>query len=436
MCSIALLLGILFEATTVRQGDFVLSATMLSALEGGPHVVQVTLTYIGNQPVVARLSTIPDVNVQLTSLSPSFLMYSVQSIISDSSFLPEDVLISKGKCITERYYLHHLSQQYPSAGIPFVAKSAFKYWRTEDGKPKGESVAFELQKKLILTRAKPTPARVAEIRTKLIDRLHQSFGDEGEGWHECSQWLRNTHYAEFCPIAIRMFDATRFDDREWFSFAYLLNCTGSIDASNRLLISELKKPGLASANVFVAWRHPKFRLPSKVEIESLLDAPNLWVRALTASSFPMFLRNEHCKVVFAQVRSRLDPEPSREFVAILARLDDPSFQVREDSSKRLASMGERTEAMILRVLAKPPSLEVEIRLKRALKDMQVFEPVPESFRVIHALERLTTQEAKELLNIVADGPVGLRSAHEAKKAIERIKEAAAWQRKLEGKEKK
>lgn len=432
--NIAILIGILLSNTTsVREGDFVLSVRPLAMLEGGPQVVQLAIKYIGEDAVTVRMNRLPNSNLTLESLSPGFSTFRMHSIDISGS-LTFDVLFSKGTSRKECFYLHRLNQKYPSEGVPFLAKTQFSYWRSRHGKLEGDPSEAALRKKLLLTTTKSTPARLAEIESKLINRLDGTYCDED--WFEVSEWLKNTRIKVLCSVAIRMLDATRFEDREWFSFDYLINCTESITEANRFLLSALKKPGLASANVFVAWRHPKFGLPSKAEIESLLDAPNPWVRGLTAASFSEFLRKQQCNVAFAHVRAHLDPEPSREFVAVLARLDDANFQVREEASKKLAGMGEGTEAMILRALSKSPSHELELRLKRALRDIQALNPVPESFRTIRALERMTTPESKELLDIIAAGPAGLRSTLEAKKAIARLREIQSSTQKLQGKEKK
>jgi hypothetical protein len=48
-------------------------------------------------------------------------------------------------------------------------------------------------------------------------------------------------------------------------------------------------------------------------------------------------------------------------------------------------------------------------------------PSPESFCVIRALERMKTPQAKELLQVISEGPASLRSTREATKALEHIK---------------
>lgn len=435
MMNLAVLAGMWFNATFAREGDFILSVNTLAAFDGGPHVVQLRLTYLGEQEVVARLYGMRHANMRRESLSPQFLMPFYRSLISDSSNPVEDVLFSKGMSITEHYYLHQISQKYPSAGVPFVAESRVKYWQTKRGKPYGDPISATLRKKVLLTRTKPTSEQLARVQTDLLSRLRASYS--GEAWEECREWLRNTRYGEFCPVAVRMLDATQDSDLQCFSFEYLIECSGDIDEAKGLLISVLMESELASANIFVAWKQSGLKLPTRVEVQSLLGAPNMWVRGLCVAAVPELVPRERRDAVFAEFRKYQDPEPSREFCALVAKLDAQSFQEREHAVKRLVSMGERVEGMVARSLANPPSAEVEIRLKRVLTERRMRDPVPESFRTIRALGRMNTLEAKEFLKVIADGPPGLRSTQEAKKAIAGRKEVPVpVERKPDSKDKK
>ena len=431
------------NSTTVREGDFVLVVRQVAGFVDGPHVVELNVVYVGDSPVVIRRMRESLQNTRLKSLVPSFSTFSFREIDTDAP-LWEEVHVDKGKGVvcSDIYHLHHSSQVFPTQGLSVLAEASLNYWPTQHGKPKGEPVVVTLRKKLILTRTKPTANGLAGIRGALLTRVLRCDSDASwqdcgdQNWQECFEWLLNTRYKELCPVAIRMLDATRFADREWFSFEYVVNCTGSIEETNCLLVAELQKPALASASVFVAWKHPKFKIPSERQIQSLLAAPNPWVRGLAAAAFSTSLRSEQRKVAFAAVRDHLNPEPSPDFLGLIAQLDDPRFQIRENATKKLATMGEGVEAMALRALRNAPSPEVEQRLKSALGNMQTLEPLTESFRAIRALERMSMPAAEELLQVIAEGPPGLRSTQEAKKTIARLKEQSSPQHKLEGKGKK
>jgi hypothetical protein len=231
-------------------------------------------------------------------------------------------------------------------------------------------------------------------------------------------WLFNATRLEFRPVALRMLDSAYDLHSEAFSFDYLVDCTGSIVAANRFVLSELNKMELASAQVFVAWGHPKLGMPSKEQIASVLNAPNLWVRALTVARFPDKIEKKQTVALTDQIRNHLNSQPSKEFLTLLTDLDSLRFPVRDQATKKLTLMGEQVEGMVLRTLPNSPSTEAKQRLQRVLKEMETVDPVPESFRVIRALKRIETPEEKELLKVIAEGPPGLRSTREAKKAIE------------------
>ena len=175
--------------------------------------------------------------------------------------------------------------------------------------------------------------------------------------------------------------------------------------------------------MFALWKHPKFKLPSKDQARSLLEAPNVWVRGLSIAAFPQHFEKKEAEAVHKQILDSFQPEPSKEFLTLLADLDSDLFPVREQATKKLALMGEPVEGMIIRTLAKSPPADAKQRLERILRDMVSADPVPESFRVIRALERIETPEAKELLKVIAEGPKELRSTREANKAIERLKKS-------------
>lgn len=275
MLHIILILGSVFGAGAVRDGDFMLAVETLSALKEGPHVVKLTLTYLGSDPVSVRLYKAPISNLRLRSQSPTFSIFPIRGFISDASDLTESVRFSKGTSISECHYLHHLDQPYPPNGLLVTAESSFTYRQISDGSSASDPRNVQLRTSAVLTRSKPSQQRLEKISGQLVTRLSEKF--DGESWEEAQQWLSNTRHVEFSPVAIRMLDATSFEERESFSFQYLVDCAGSGEAATRLVISELRKPYLASANVFVAWKHSKRLPPSAKDIGSLLTAPNVWV---------------------------------------------------------------------------------------------------------------------------------------------------------------
>lgn len=415
--SFALVIATLGGFFSARDGDFIIAIKIIEALDRGPHIVEVSTTYIGEKPVVVQLGPISEFDLKFESESHKFLLREYLDAIIDTSGMSKDVQFFKGDCKKRKFYLHHLNQDYPIDGVSFLASADWEYWHTDSsGKPTGKPIPLALRKKILLKRVLSTPERLLEIEMRMTKLLQRSYSEES--WEECKLLLENTRYIEFCPVVVKMFDATYFPELEWFSLKYLINCTGGVDEAKKYLISELNKPQLTSANAFVAWRHPKFVLPTKQEVHSLLEAHNVWVRGLTAAAFADLLQQKERDSAFSQVREFQNAAPTLDFLALVAKLDSPSYQIREKFTRKLAAMGERIEPMLLHALQNPSSPEVESRLKRVLEEINTTQSLSESYRAIQSLKRMNTPDSINLLKILASSPIALRSTREAIKALE------------------
>jgi WD40 repeat protein len=119
----------------------------------------------------------------------------------------------------------------------------------------------------------------------------------------------------------------------------------------------------------------------------------------------------------------VDPKQIRQ---LLADLDSDQFASREKAAKELAKLGERIHPALRKVLEGQPSEEVRTRLKAILEEPAV--PSGETLRTLRAiqvLERIGTDEAREVLKKLAAGAEGARETQEAKETLARLARGTA-----------
>jgi WD40 repeat protein len=112
---------------------------------------------------------------------------------------------------------------------------------------------------------------------------------------------------------------------------------------------------------------------------------------------------------------------------LLADLDSNNFGVRQQGSEELERLGERARGHLVKALADHPTAEQRRRLERVLEKLGAPLSTPEGFRLrrsLEALERMGTPEARSLLGRLADRPAGDALAHEAERALRRLKRLA------------
>ena len=114
---------------------------------------------------------------------------------------------------------------------------------------------------------------------------------------------------------------------------------------------------------------------------------------------------------------------------LIADLDADEFAVREKATQELDALGEIAVHACRKALEGTPSAESRRRLERLLSAQarETAKPSPERLRTLRALEileRAGTQEARQLLNALADGAPGARLTEQAKAALERLSAGA------------
>jgi DNA-directed RNA polymerase subunit F len=107
---------------------------------------------------------------------------------------------------------------------------------------------------------------------------------------------------------------------------------------------------------------------------------------------------------------------------LLADLDGQGFARRQKAAEELEKLGPAAEAALRKALVDNPSLEVQKRLEQLLAKATTLTPDRlRELRVIGAMERMATLEAKELLQKLAKEPGYPQSArNEALTSLERL----------------
>jgi WD40 repeat protein len=115
-------------------------------------------------------------------------------------------------------------------------------------------------------------------------------------------------------------------------------------------------------------------------------------------------------------------EPER-LARLIADLDSDQFAIRERAAHELERMGEHAETALRQALKKAPSLEARRRMEQLLGQLRRLPLAPDvlrSLRVTEALERIGTPEARQLLEMLAQGAPEARLTREAKASLQRL----------------
>jgi hypothetical protein len=125
------------------------------------------------------------------------------------------------------------------------------------------------------------------------------------------------------------------------------------------------------------------------------------------------------------LKSKLQPAPApaeREHVArLVADLDSDDFAVREKAAQELVKLGDGIESVLRQALEGKPAAETTRRLRDLIQKAQGWPPQRlREFRAVEVLERIGSQEARQLLKTLAEGAPEARLTQEAKASLERL----------------
>src|SRR5262249_6562561 len=116
---------------------------------------------------------------------------------------------------------------------------------------------------------------------------------------------------------------------------------------------------------------------------------------------------------------------SKQIQQWLKDLGSGNFATREKASKELAKIAEIIEPALRDLLAKPPSIEVHLRIKELLDKLPADTPSLtrlQQLRALELLEQMDSPKARQLLEALAAGTPEAWLTQEAQKILKRLEE--------------
>jgi WD40 repeat protein len=118
------------------------------------------------------------------------------------------------------------------------------------------------------------------------------------------------------------------------------------------------------------------------------------------------------------------PAPVEVTRLLLKDLDNEVFKVREAAMKKLEALGERAEPALRAALKTSPSLETQRRLESLLERVSPSGPLQgealRGVRAVQVLEKMSTREARSLLEHLAEGMDSVSLTRSAKESLARM----------------
>jgi WD40 repeat protein len=153
---------------------------------------------------------------------------------------------------------------------------------------------------------------------------------------------------------------------------------------------------------------------AKVQWSDLLDGDRL--RAYAAYCRLRASPDDALALLKANLKPAEAP-PAERLAELIKKLDDESFDVREQAAEELTKLGMAAEKALREAAGKKPSLEVAKRIDRLLGDLDT--DWRRSLRALNLLEELPPTSVHELLQSLAKGDPHSRLTREAKAMLER-----------------
>jgi hypothetical protein len=118
--------------------------------------------------------------------------------------------------------------------------------------------------------------------------------------------------------------------------------------------------------------------------------------------------------------------PEQEQIAkLIADLDKDEFTVRERASRELAGLGKKAESALRRALENDPSVEARRRIQKLLPNLTSDSRPPSDvlrvIRSIEVLERISTDETRQIIERLSKDASDSWTPAEEKSALERMK---------------
>ncbi len=418
--------------------DFTLLAEVVEALEGGPVVLRVTLTYHREKPVkLLGFSWYPG-DEEGCAFSTPRGWERIEPYMKTAfapGHRPSDRTIEPGARFPTIAYIHEQFTRIPSGPASLELS-----WGVE---PKGQPQR-RITTRLDFDVPRATPERLAAVRRHMeaeLDRPDVATDDKAK---RVARRILGTRHRAFVPVALRLL-ASRggaYEFTKLIDFAYCL-AEDPHEVHARLVALACQQDWYSRVDLFNYWRHRRCddpeapdeararkeaeaRDPKQAYLVHLLDlhpywparrtalaprefaqllgAKHIWTRVLTYVTFPDLCPPEWTRDLLEDCRRLTRPLPPAQVAQLRRDLDDDQFAVRERASAALADLGEQAEAPLRQALQTPPSAEAKRRILAAL-DQIAKKPRPgDCYRVIRYLDdEVVTPEANAVLAALAEG---------------------------------
>jgi hypothetical protein len=166
------------------------------------------------------------------------------------------------------------------------------------------------------------------------------------------------------------------------------------------------------------YQHEGPKLPvAKEGLQPLLASADFRVRLLTYSVFGNRLPKAWCDAFLVEARSMVQAPPEAELTALLARLDDDVYIVREQATEELKRYGERVVGVLRKAVAESSSPEVRRRARSLLDVLDPQLELSDWPTLLDYVAGLRTEPAHTALQVLATGDSHFRLARLASNAL-------------------
>jgi hypothetical protein len=125
-----------------------------------------------------------------------------------------------------------------------------------------------------------------------------------------------------------------------------------------------------------------------------------------------------------RVRAGEPPADVKKIAALITKLDDDEFSDREMASAELQKLGQEALPQLQRTVEESKSAEVRLRAQSLLEKLNTVSLTPDQKRlqaVLYVFELIASDEARKVLDEVANGKAGAWLAAEAEAALKRMR---------------
>jgi hypothetical protein len=262
-------------ADVVGSKGFLLQARTLTALEGGPAVLEVTLSYMGEQEVITKDWT----GLHVKLVGPEGWNERVYETLGGNA---RGHAFKKGDKVKKTIYLQREYTSIPKGKAHFEIT-----WRRvvayEDGREEIPSCSIGVDVDVLAATKERVKALSSEIEKKL-NRADINHWEE----MELAQTIEYTEHLELAPAGFRLL-ASKDEKAESYLGplrVHLFGCAQRSKEVREMLVDYLTKQGKRRDDTFFSLWAKRHVLLTESEVSKLMSSDDLWIRAHTYDLFP------------------------------------------------------------------------------------------------------------------------------------------------------